>query len=213
MGPSVTENTQTSAVADPKRAAILAAATKLLAEKGYAGLTTLEVARTANISKRDLYARFPTKDELIAGMISDGVKEMLIPVEFGSPNSRAEFYAALAAFGGAFLSAMLSDKRINFYRLAISEVPKNPGIGKALLREGSRATAGRITDFFNLAQKDGYVRFKSVDASVGAFFFALMGDLILSRLLDPDRSVDAAEQRRHVGLALLIVQALDEIKS
>ncbi|HRK18111.1 MAG TPA: TetR/AcrR family transcriptional regulator [Hyphomicrobiaceae bacterium] len=201
------------AVADPKRAAILDAARRLILEKGYDGLTTLAVATAANISKRDLYARFASKDALIAGLVADGVKAMLIPVEGGPITSRDDFYGRLAAFGEKFIAEMLDERRLRFYRIAISEVSRNPEIGKTLLREGTQGTTARVGALFGEAQARGFARFQFMDAAIGAYFFALMGDFVINCLLDPTRVVADDERKRHVGLALLLVRSLDGIKS
>jgi AcrR family transcriptional regulator len=47
------------------RAAILAGATRLFEEQGYARTTVAQVARAANVSDRTFYLHFPTKEDLL----------------------------------------------------------------------------------------------------------------------------------------------------
>lgn len=202
-----------AAAVDPKRARIVAAATQVLRSKGYAAMTTLDVAQAAGISKRDLYGRFANKDALLAAIVTEGVQQMLEPVRLEPPHTRDAFYSGLQAFGAMFLNEMLAPTRLQLYRLAIGEVQQNPAIAHSLLTQGSQATAQVVGAYFGEAQARGVVKFQAVDAAVGAYFCMLMGDRIVTHLLDPDRRISPAEVARYVGLALLVVRALDEFRS
>ena len=198
---------------DPKRTRILVAATEVLRAKGYTAMTTLEVAQAAGISKRDLYARFANKDALIAAMVLEGVQEMLAPVRLEPPVSREAFYAGLTAFGRKFLADMLSPERLQFYRLAIAEVPQNPAIGQTLLKEGTHATTMSIGAYFGEAQARHVVKFANVHAAVGVFFYMLIGDRMVTHLLDPARRVTDADIESYVAFALMVLRALDDTRS
>src|SRR6185436_10078115 len=53
---------------DERRAAILHAARKVFAEKGFDGTTTRELAAAAGVSEALLYKHFPSKESLYAAM-------------------------------------------------------------------------------------------------------------------------------------------------
>lgn len=53
--------------------AIRAATTELLAEKGYQGLTMIEVARRAGVAKTTIYRRWDTKGELVLDAVGQGL--------------------------------------------------------------------------------------------------------------------------------------------
>ncbi len=197
---------------DPKRARILMAAGEVMRAKGYAGMTTLEVAQAAGISKRDLYARFANKDALIAALVLEGVQEMLEPVRLEPPVSREAFYAGLTAFGTKFLADMLSPERLQFYRLAIAEVQQTPELGQTLLKQGTHATTMAIGAYFGEAQARHVVRFPNVHAAVGVFFFMLMGDRMVTHLLDPARRVSAADIEEYVSFALMVLRTIDDTR-
>ena len=195
--------------ADERRSKIIEAAREVLAAKGYSGMTTLDVARRAGISKRDLYQRFSSKDALIVAMVAASAKEMLEPVELGSPETREAFYAILQAFGRKFLSDMLSERRLRFYRVAIAEVETNPAMAKAILTEGTEATTERVRQLFVDAEQRGLARFVDREAAIGAYFYSLMGDLMINALLSPKFTQLEALIGRQVGLALLVTQRLE----
>jgi AcrR family transcriptional regulator len=61
----------------PVRKKVLQAGRTLLLEGGLRAVTTAEIARRARVSKKTLYAVFPTKDELLAAIVL-GFQEELI---------------------------------------------------------------------------------------------------------------------------------------
>jgi AcrR family transcriptional regulator len=72
------------------RAALLEAAVECLVERGYAGTTTIEIARRAGVSRGAQLHHFPTKAELLA-----------TAVEHLFDRRRSEFLDAFAAFDPA----------------------------------------------------------------------------------------------------------------
>ena len=58
-----------AAVENPIQARILGAAFKAFVEDGYAGTSTLDIATRAKVSKRDLYANFGSKHEMLVACI------------------------------------------------------------------------------------------------------------------------------------------------
>lgn len=60
---------------DPKRGrAIRQATLDLLSEEGYAGLTMVDVAERAGVSKTTIYRRWPTKAEMVLAAIAEEVE-------------------------------------------------------------------------------------------------------------------------------------------
>src|SRR5215468_9606024 len=55
---------------EPRRRALLEAAYSVLMERGYAGASTLEIARRARVSKRELYAEFGSKSGMLQALIA-----------------------------------------------------------------------------------------------------------------------------------------------
>jgi AcrR family transcriptional regulator len=192
-----------------RRLAILKAATVAFAEKGYAAATTLDIARAAGVSKRDLYAVFPSKQALTEAWVRHGVSEMTAPVALAVPRDRAEVYAALRAFAVSFLEVLLRPTVLDLYRVAIAEAPSAPELGRLLRDAGAGATRTRVDAYIRSAVDAGLVRYVSLEAASGVFFFILLGDLRLVALLDPENPVDRATIARRVDLALLALQRME----
>src|SRR5271170_269335 len=83
---------------NPMHERILGAAFKAFAEEGYAATSTLEIATRAKVSKRDLYANFRSKQEVLAACIRSGAERMRLAPDFPIPDSRQMLAATLTAY-------------------------------------------------------------------------------------------------------------------
>ncbi len=210
MPPKPPSKAQSDRTTPDRYRAILSAAGDVFRVKGFQRATTLDIATAAGISKRDLYALFPSKDALLDAMIRSGTDEMTAPVTLTPATSRAAFYGALAAFGSAFLGMLLSPKVVGMYRLAISEAPTSATLGRTLRESGARRTTEQFTEFVAAAEAAGHVRFANREATVGVYFFALIGDLQMRALLMPSDPIGAADIARYAGLAIMALQRMEE---
>jgi AcrR family transcriptional regulator len=198
-----------AAMPDRRRSHVLAAASAVIQAKGYAAATTLDIATAAGVSKRDLYALFPTKVALLEAMIRDGVADMTKPIALQPARNRADVYQGLSAFGDAFLTRLLSPSVLGLYRIAVAEAPASPVLGRLLIEAGAGTTKQVVSDFVAAALKAGHVRFEQPAAAIGVFFHVLLGDLRLQALLAPDHPVAPEAVRRQVGLAVLALKQMD----
>ncbi|MFM2422241.1 MAG: hypothetical protein RL291_771, partial [Pseudomonadota bacterium] len=199
-----------------RRQAIIAVAGKLLLENRLASATTLDIAKAAGISKRDLYAAFPSKDALIATMIAERVDAFAAPITLEPAKTRAEFDERLEKFSLGFLTFLLGPRAMPIYRLAIADAlaPRTDNvepIGRLLAREGLQRTSDVVRTFFAAAEKTGIVTFINREAALGAYFGALIGGLQMRLLLDPEASVTDAEIAQHTRLALLTLRGLEAL--
>src|SRR6185295_3032765 len=62
-----------------RRQSIIKAAFSALMEKGYAGTSTLEIARRARVSKRELYAEFGSKIGILEALVAATSSKMRAP--------------------------------------------------------------------------------------------------------------------------------------
>jgi AcrR family transcriptional regulator len=195
---------------EQRRSAILAAAAAVFSERGFHGARTIDVAQRANISKRDLYAAFPSKEDLLMGLIQEGAQGMTAPLALARPGTRAAFYATLEAFGLEFLGRQLSPPRLTLLRLMIARAAENPGQGgdpDASVRD-SVWTA--LSAFFAAAVEAGVVRFMPAPyEAAGAFLSIVQGDLLMRALLDPAFRTSDADCAVRVGQAVKTVMALE----
>src|SRR5882762_11796228 len=83
----------------PARARILSAAFAAFTEHGFAKASTLEIATRAMVSKRELYALFGNKQQMLITCIFERAQRMRLPADWPPLQDRRGLDAALVAFG------------------------------------------------------------------------------------------------------------------
>jgi AcrR family transcriptional regulator len=86
------------------RAALVAAARPLFAERGYAGVGTEEIVRTAGVTRGALYHHFADKKDLFRAVYEDVERELVEQIAAGALNA-ADPVEALRAGSQAWLDA------------------------------------------------------------------------------------------------------------
>ncbi len=95
---------QTKAESDPKpvRERIMHAAMQAFMELGYAEASTLEIATRAQVSKRELYALFGSKQAMLAACVTDRARRMRMTTEL--PRARSREMLAMVLSSAAMAS-------------------------------------------------------------------------------------------------------------
>src|SRR5438477_7508632 len=83
----------------PVRARILEAAFSAFMERGFAETSTLEIATRARASKRELYAHFGSKQEMLIACIGARAKRLRMPADWPELRDRETLARALTALG------------------------------------------------------------------------------------------------------------------
>lgn len=168
---------------EARRAAILDAAGAVFTEKGFAAATTLEIARVARVSKRDLYRLFDSKKGLAEALVATHTESMMLDARFGDPTDRATFLASLAAFGRRFLAEFLDPRRVGLYRLAIAEAARSTDLAEALAAQGADRVRMSAIDFVGRAIERGIVAAADAELVMASYFDILVGPLQIQLLL------------------------------
>jgi AcrR family transcriptional regulator len=177
------------------RGRIIGAAFKLLMERGYAGTSTLEIARQAKVSKRELYALFGSKHGILMQMIAFGAARMQVPLRLPEPQDRESLAAMLVSFGATTMREVSSPVVMAVYRLAASEAERSTEVAAALEVAGRQATRNALADLLRRAQARGLLGPGEPEAMAGRFLALLWGDLLLRQVmrLAPPPTQDEAE--------------------
>lgn len=105
---------------------ILLVATSLFLERGF-GRTTLDlVAQHAEVGKSSLYARYPSKGDLFAAVVSLSIQKMfdhMAPVSEG-----LNLGQRLQAIGEALIDGMLHPRCVAFMRITAAEADNFPDL-------------------------------------------------------------------------------------
>jgi AcrR family transcriptional regulator len=136
---------------------ILGAAFRAFTEDGYAETSTLEIARRAKISKRDLYANFGSKHAVLVACIKSRADRMRLPPDLPTPRTRQMLASTLTAFATNLVREVSHPSVIAAFRLAIAEATRSPEIAQALDVAGRDATRSALAELLANAQSIGLI--------------------------------------------------------
>jgi len=142
---------------NPMRDRILGAAFRAFMEEGYAGTSTLDIATRAKVSKRDLYANFGSKQEMLVACIESRAKRMRLRPDLPVPRTRQILAATLNAFAAKLVREGSDPAVIATFRLAITEATRSPEIAQALDSAGRDATRAALAELLANAQAAGLI--------------------------------------------------------
>src|SRR5215472_8956449 len=146
-----------SSAEHPMQDRILGAAFKAFTEDGYAETSTLEIARRAKISKRDLYANFSSKHAVLVACITSRAERMRLPPDLPTPRTRQMLASTLTSFASNLVREVSHPSVIATFRLAIAEATRSPEIAQALDVAGRDATRGALAELLANAQSAGVI--------------------------------------------------------
>jgi AcrR family transcriptional regulator len=185
----------------PVRERIIAAAFAALRTRGFGAVTTNEIATLAKVSKRELYACFEDKQELLIAGIAEHARRIRPPSDLSAPDSSEALLKALTAFGTATLRGVCDPGVLAIYRLAIGEAERAPEIAKTLDQVGREANRTALATFLAGAAKNGLIAGGDPAAMAETFSALLWGDMLIRVLLKVASPPRAAEIERRAAAA------------
>ena len=192
---------------DDVRNRVLATSFELFTENGYAGTSTLEIASRARVSKRDLYAAFPTKQDMLIACIEGRTAKLRLPTGLPEPRSREMLASILTEFSTTLLTETTHPTVVSMFRLAIAEADHSPEVARAL--EATRgAIRQTITELFNRAQAASLLSAGQPAAMATQYLALLWEDTMLRMLLGVAKRPTRAELGRRVAAAVAAFFAL-----
>jgi AcrR family transcriptional regulator len=125
---------------------ILFAAKDVFLEAGYERASMDTIAARAGTSKRSLYARFESKDQLFLAVL-DLVRELYLG-RLKTPGAYADEPAeAVTLFCGRFLQLMVWEPQLRTCRLSIAEAERLPGSSNAYFDAIFVTTCDRLSGY------------------------------------------------------------------
>jgi AcrR family transcriptional regulator len=164
------------------RERILEAAFAAFMQSGYAMTSTLEIARRARVSKRELYALVGNKQEMLIACISERAKRLDVPPDLPVLRDRETLAQLLASFGTKLVREISDPTVIAVFRLAIAEVVHAPEVARVLNSIGREASRAALRKIMAQAQTSGLLPGRPAELAQ-QFAGLLWGDLVVSLLL------------------------------
>jgi TetR/AcrR family transcriptional repressor of mexJK operon len=126
---------QAETAADEKLEAIVEAARKTFLAKGYDSASMDQIALTAGVSKRTVYNRFRSKEELFGAAIEDTCKK-LVPVNIAEIEASLSPVEVVRSLSLKFVTGILRPEAICLRRIAAFEAERTPALGKNYIEHG-----------------------------------------------------------------------------
>jgi AcrR family transcriptional regulator len=182
-------------------ARILSAAFAAFSEVGYAEASTLDIATRAHVSKRDLYARYASKEAMLIACIKNRAQRMGLAPELPVPTSREMLARTLTTFATGIVREVSDPAVIATFRLAIAEARHAPEIAQALDVAGRAATRGTLTALFASAQSVGLIGSGDAADIATQYLGLLWEGLMVGMLLGVEATPGPAEAEQRAARA------------
>ncbi len=166
----------------PVRDRVLAAAFSAFTERGFAETSTLEIATRARASKRELYALFGNKQDMLIACISERASLLRLPVDLPELRDRETLRQTLSAVGARLVREVSEPAVVAMFRLGIAEATRTPDIAQSLNDIAIAASRDALREIMRRARSAGLLA--GEPAEMAAQFFGLLwGNLMLGLLL------------------------------
>ena len=163
------------------RQRLLRAAFSAFMEQGFAGTSTLEIATRARASKRELYAHFRSKQEILAVCIAERAKRLRMPADLPEPRDPEALALVLIAFGSNLLREISDPTVIAVLRLAIAEAVRAPDVANTLDDIGITASRTALRELMRSSRARGLLG--GEPGEMAEHFVGLLWGTQMTRLL------------------------------
>ena len=174
---------------------ILAAAFACIKENGFSGASTLDIANRARVSKRDLYALFPKKDDILLACIAERATAISGSLSLPEPTDVRSLTAVLEEFGFRILKAVTRPDVITVFRFAIARSGDLPRLAHSLDRQGRLGSRKQLSKLLDQAVANGLLASSETDRMTRTFFGLLWADLQVGLLLGVAKAPGEDEMR------------------
>ncbi len=175
-----------------RRAAIVAAATDVFLDQGFAAATLDDVVRRAGGSRATLYQNFGSKEGLFAAIIAKQCELVVAPLKaLSEGDGRPE--DVLAELGRCFMDILMSPRGLGLYRMVSAEASRFPALGAQVFASGPKAAADQLAVYLRAQVKAGTLRLPNVDLAARHFLEMVKGDLHTRALFNVAPLPTAAE--------------------
>ena len=179
----MTKSNRAAPADGPTRQRILGAAFQAFAEDGYDRTSTLDIASRAKVSKRDIYANFGSKHEVLVACIRSRAERMRLLPDLPAPRNLEMLASTLTGFGTNLVREISQPPVIAAFRLGIAEATRAPEIAATLDSVGRDGARRALAALLACAQSAGLLGPGDAMAMAMQYFGLLWEGLLISLLL------------------------------
>ncbi|RLM04257.1 TetR/AcrR family transcriptional regulator [Gibbsiella quercinecans] len=188
---------------DEKTAVVLNAAAAVFLTHGFSAATTDMIQREAGVSKKTLYACFPSKEAMFTAVIDRQCAVMAATVKAIQP-APGNLAKTLTDIGRAYLDIVLSDTGVALFRVVVAEAPRFPQAGRLFYLAGPKMVTAMVAERLSDASRAGDIDIHTIGAETAASLFISMvrTEGQLEGLLHPGSRPSVEQLDRWVRLAV-----------
>ncbi|GJL94349.1 MAG: hypothetical protein DHS20C05_07540 [Hyphococcus sp.] len=193
---------QAAAPIDKKADAIVRAARKTFLARGFDAASMDQIALTAGVSKRTVYNRFRSKEELFGAAIEETCRNLL-PVNIDAIEASLPVQEFIRQLARQVMEGFLHPEALSLRRIAAFEAERTPEMGKSYLAHGPDWMIEHCTPIIKRLAEKGALK---IDDPVAALWRlgALITEPLYTRVLMgdiPDNLEQAIDDQVNQGVA------------
>ena len=156
---------ETDAPIDKKTAAIVDAARQTFLARGFDAASMDQIALAAGVSKRTVYNRFRSKEELFGAAITESCANLL-PLDITEIEESLPPADFINALGREFLHGILAPEALSLKRIAAFEAERTPSIGKAYMENGPKCMVDQAAPILTRLAEKGVFNIDNVREAI-----------------------------------------------
>lgn len=187
---------------DAKETAIVDAARATFLTEGYDGASMDRIAFVAGVSKRTVYNRFRSKEELFAAAIEESCRRIL-PVDVAAIESNLPTQEFVVKMARAFLRGILHPEALALRRIAAFEAGRTPALGRIYFEHGPAYMAATFAPIVERAAMREGRQIDDIETAIVQLGALILEPLYTEALLGvaPDDLESAINHQIESGLA------------
>ena len=158
-----------------KRAAILAAATRMFTTQGYEGASMDQIAAEAGVSKLTVYSHFGDKEALFASVVRAHCETRLPPALF-EPTPGTPLRERLLAIGRAFYAMVTTPESVAGHRMLCTPQLAGSPLSQLFWEAGPQRVHDAFGTLLRRRIDAGELAIDDVPRAAGQFFALLKGE-------------------------------------
>jgi TetR/AcrR family transcriptional repressor of mexJK operon len=165
--------------------------------RGYADASVSRIATVAGVSKKTIYARYPSKDALLMAVASELATRYYEDVATAMSSTNGEPEQVLTRFGAAVARTWISTEAIGVYRLFVAEATRFPQFA-SMYRDAMERFRTTLALYLQDQCDIGILDIEDVDAASHQFGMLTYGPIReMALLCEPVSDEDISSTVRH----------------
>ena len=198
-----------------KRGQILAGAQRVFLQQGFAAASTDAIAAEAGVSKRTLYAYYPSKEELFGDVlrgltIEKPQTQLRESVRQIDPQSRGELRGALVGLGNKIIATMMAPDYLALMRTIIADSHRFPQLGEIFRSTVPERGIEEGRAMVRRSQENGVAAPGDPEVMARMFMGPLLTYAMLGGLFRPDGEPQPPEPEKIEEIVDLYMKAISD---